>query len=187
MIQVNAKIEFDTNKWRQIVVKHAKEILWKAAQRLIEIMEKESQMTVYGNSPGRTEWRRKMASDMTKVYEKIGNDMVEFGIGLSYHEDSLDYMKAMIVTEGSGFWVGNDPIHAGPAGRLVWDKEFNRKPSKVQKEYDLPDAFNQPGNDWLETSMEIFRREFGRYLTMVWEDIPDAEFQSCFRMTQRKG
>lgn len=172
-------LNFDMGKLMQVIKKYIIIYMEKAVVRLIEIMEKEVQMTVYGNGPGRTEWRRQMAASMHKVYESISDNYFEYGVGLDIFKDNIGFIQAMIVTEGSGFWVGGSPITAGPPGRSVFDKGFNLHPSDAQTVWELPNGFNQPGNDWLEASRDIFMKEYPDIVSQITNGIPRSEILAC--------
>lgn len=70
-------------------------------------------------------------------------------------------MKAMLIAEGAGSAAGGAPIHAGPPGRSVWDDDLSgKKPSTAKSEYNLPGAFNQPGNHFIDNAVKLMKKHY---------------------------
>ena len=92
----------------------------------------------------------------------------------------------MIVKAGSGSAVGNAPIHAGPTGRSVWDGDVTGKhPSKTKSEYELPDAFNQTGNQFIENAMRMMQTEFGQLTEIAFATTPDSCYYGSVEVRKR--
>ena len=154
-------------------------VLDEATEILLGIMKKEVLHIVWGDGPGKPEWRRDIASRLQTVYYKAADSFIECGVGLVPPSDLGDLAKAMVVAYGAGSAAGNAPITAGPSGRLVWDGNLDdRRESTVQTEYLLPDAFNQRGNFFIENSMKLMNKHFQDVLESASKSLPESMFYS---------
>lgn len=146
-------------------------------------MQREAMLATNGGAPGKPAWRQAITDALKQV------DVVRSACGIEmtfgYKPGSLpDLVKAMIVTEGSGSAVGNPPIHAGPHGRQVWDEDVSGKhPSRAMAEYDLPDAFNQVGNQFIANSIRMFEKRFGEILEVELARMPDGAYYGNVHVT----
>lgn len=123
-----------------------------------------------------------MAGNMGIVMKDIRDDYIEYRVGYKGATDVASHMKALVVTEGSGFRAkhGGPPITAGPYGRPVFDKDMNIKRSEWEGEpTPLPHSFNHKGNEWLEISMKHIERRINHYLEKGWDSIPQNEVNGC--------
>ena len=148
--------------------------LTKAEEKQIDLMQEEIQRTTHGGAPGKPEWRNQISGMLREVYKNITASYIEAGVGLPENlEGSMQslFVRAMVILEGSGSAVGGAPIHAGPYGRSVWDENLSgKKPSTVFVPYNLPAAFNQTGNHFIENAIKRMR--------VVFQDILDAATDS---------
>ena len=117
-------------------------------------MEREVLRTTHGDAPGKPEWRNMMREKLDVVNELVTKDYMEASVGLDMNMLYTDFVKAMIVTYGSGSKVFNGAIEAGPTGRIVWDSNVDGKhPSEAQGNWLLPDEFNQTGNQFIRNAV----------------------------------
>ena len=136
-------------------------------------MRREAAKTTYGGAPGKPDWRKEIADNLDHVTTAVTGDSVSMDFGYS-PSGKADEVRAMIVAVGSGSSAGGSAIHAGPPGRSVWDGDVSGKhPSNAKSEYDLPAAFNQKGNQFVENAMRIMKTEFGMLTEIYMGSIPD--------------
>lgn len=139
---------------------------------LLQKMEDEIVRTNYGNGPGKPAWREMLQKRMTIVDEIVTNSFFEGKVGLDADMIYSDFVKAMLIAYGAGSAAGGDAIHAGPTGRMVWDDNLDgQKPSSAQGWWDLPAAFNQPGNDWVNNAVRNSKVECCRILNQALHDL----------------
>ena len=157
-----------------------------ASDQLISIMQKEVLQTVWGAGPGKPEWRQMIQSKINTLYEDVTDHYLGIGVGLPDTMVYEDFIKAMVVAYGAGSAVGSPPIHAGPAGREVWDGNLDfKRPSKAETEYDLPEKFNQEGNHFVENAMRIMRKHFDDVLDSASAALPDGYFYRAVKVKPR--
>lgn len=154
-------------------------------ERLMQHMRREAGRTTHGGAPGKPAWRREIAENIQHTATAVTGDSVSMDFGYS-PSDKADEVRAMIVESGSGSAVGNAPIHAGPTGRSVWDGDVTgRHPSKAKSEYDLPDAFNQTGNQFVENAMRMMQTEFGQLTEIAFATTPDSRYYGSVEVKKR--
>ncbi len=153
--------------------------------RLMRHMKREAEHTTHGGAPGKPAWRREIAESIHHTATAVTGDSVSMDFGYS-PSDKPDEVRAMIVEAGSGSAVGNAPIHAGPTGRSVWDGDVTGKhPSRAKSEYDLTDAFNQVGNQFVENAMRMMQTEFGQLTEIVYATTPDSCYYGSVEVKER--
>ena len=131
-------------------------------------------------APGDPEWRNEVDRDLRKLYANYADNYLEVGVGADYSEGSAELIRAMVIAYGAGSAAGNEPIHAGPTGRQVWnDSLTGKKPSKAQDEYDLPDGFNQRGNDFVNQAVQETRERFDAILADAMRSVPNSVYQNA--------
>lgn len=139
-------------------------------------MKQEIKNTTHGGAPGRPEWRSQISNMLRETYRDITESYMEVAVGLPDNLDSIAkyiFVRAMIITEGSGSAVGNAPITAGPYGRSVWNDSLTGKnPSSSMITYKLPSEFNQKGNHFIENAVKLMRKEFRDILDEATDNIP---------------
>lgn len=177
-------LSLDHRRLSEIINRHIHAGMERAANRLVDVMEKEIVLTNHGDGPGRPEWRREMLHHIHIAFRKIAASEMEYGVGI-VPDDLKVLIKASIIGYGAGSAAGNAPIAAGPYGRMVFDDNLDQKPSESHSEYFLPDGFNQPGNDWLNNSMEIIKKEFNDFIVNAWLGIPESELAQCIKFEVR--
>lgn len=147
---------------------HYIEAMQKAEDKLIQIMREEIQQTTYKDAPGKPEWRNQISDMLQEVYRDITDDSIECNVGLPPDlENQCKYMfiRAMIISEGSGSQVGGFPITAGPTGRIVWNDALDgQNSSRAKSEYSLPNEFNQQGNHFVDNAIKRMRKHFSDIL-----------------------
>lgn len=154
-------------------------------ERLMKYMRREVERTTHGGAPGKPTWRREIVENIRHTATAVSGDSVSMDFGYS-SSDKADEVRAMIVEAGSGSAVGNAPIHAGPAGRSVWDGDVTGKHlSKAKSEYDLPDAFNQTGNQFVENAMRMMQTEFSQLTEIAFATTPDSCYYGSVEVKKR--
>lgn len=139
-------------------------------------MRREVYHTTHGGAPGKPEWRKEIADNLSRVAIAVTDTSVSVDVGYS-PSDKADEVRAMIVAAGSGSDAGNAPIHAGPTGRSVWDENMSGKhPSRAKSEYLLPVEFNQKGNQFIENAMRMMKTDFGDVTEAVFASVPDSVY-----------
>lgn len=113
----------------------AKEALELEGQRLLNHMRREVDRTTCGGAPGKPAWRQEIAQNLEHTATAVTDDSISMDFGCS-PSGKADEVRAMVVEAGSGSAAGGDAIHAGPAGRSVWDADLSeRHPSRARSEY----------------------------------------------------
>lgn len=131
-------------------------------------------------APGDPEWRNEVDRDLKKLYANYTDNYLEVGVGADYGEGSAELIRAMVIAYGAGSAAGNEPIHAGPAGRRVWnDSLTGMQASKSESEYDLPDAFNQQGNDFVQEAVKETGERFDAILAEAMRSVPISVYQNA--------
>ena len=137
-------------------------------EKLMAIMKREVQSTTHGGAPGKPSWRDALKSGIKRQETRKTGAALEMDFGYKPGSES-ELVRAMIITEGGGSAVGNAPITAGPTGRSVWDDDVSgRYPSQAESEHELPDAFNQQGNEWLKSALIQYEGRYGDVLEMLF-------------------
>lgn len=175
-------VRIDALRLTNLLSSHMMRGLDKAAERLINIVEKEINIS----ESGRPAWRRAMIAAVGVLYKEVGADSWKYVVGVDLAKLNLHPIAAAIVTYGSGSQAkgGGDMIHAGPPGRPVWTKELGRKPSS-RPEYPLP-QLETPGYDWVQAATDIFEREFWEILKETWSEVDGREVMACFSIRPRR-
>lgn len=173
------------NQIRAVLV----DVLEEGTETLLDIMRDEIQRTVHGDGPGKPEWREALAADLREVYRVVADEVIEFGVGLpylNYADAGYKFVRAMLVAYGGGNAApGGEKIHSRP-GELVWDDDLHdHGPSQALTEYDLPDAFNQEGNDFLSNAMRLMRVHFQGLLAKAGARLPKGLFSAHTRTGPR--
>lgn len=156
----------------------AADALREEGEALMGVMRQEVRMTTDGNTPGRTAWRDHIAKNIEHISTTITATGIEMEFGYS-PDNEADTTRAMVVAYGSGDKAdgGGTPIHAGPAGRQVWNGDLSgKKSSEAQTEYDLPEAFNQQGNQFIQNAIKRTRARFGGQVENTFRTLPGAVF-----------
>lgn len=184
-------VSFDEARFAWLVRQKAVAAVEEAAEHFVRVMEKEVLMEMNSHDgPYTSDWRKHMSNNMRILAKSASDTEIEFLIGLdpSLYQDLGDLMKSMIVTEGSGSAVGGPPVMIGPRGRMVWsryDDMQQQAPSLALNRVArlAPKGFNEIGNQWVEATIEIIKKELGGYLNRAMENITEAEFASCWRVS----
>lgn len=127
--------------------------------------------------------------ELREVYRVVANEVIEVGVGLpytSYADAGYQFVRAMLIAYGSGDQVpGGEKIHSRP-GELVWDDDLRTyHPSTALTEYDLPDAFNQEGNDFIANAMKLMRTHFTHLLENAAGSLPGGLFSGHVQTVSR--
>lgn len=154
-------------------------VLEDASDTLVALMRNEIERTTHGDAPGKPEWRESLGADLREVYRIVAEEAIEFGIGLpymGYADVGYKFARAMLVAYGSGSEAGGEAIHSRP-GELVWDDDLHDfQPSTALSEYNLPDAFNQVGNDFIANAMKLMQAHFRQTLAHAGARLPAGLF-----------
>ena len=128
-------IMLDEAALMSILRNEAKESLELEGQRLLNHMRREVERTTCGGAPGKPAWRQEIAQNLEHTATAVTDDSISMDFGYS-PSGKADEVRAMVVEAGSGSAAGGDAIHAGPAGRSVWDDDLSeRHPSRARSEY----------------------------------------------------
>ena len=178
------QISLDEAALMGILQQDATEALALEGDRLLSHMRREVRVTTHGGAPGKPEWRAEIAKNLGHVATAVTGDSISMDFGYS-PSTKPDEVRAMIVNEGSGSVAGNESIHAGPTGRIVWDEDVSgRHPSRAKTEYTLPEAFNQEGNAFVENAMRMMLTEFGDVTKKVFSTTPDSAYYGNVRVDE---
>lgn len=172
------RISLDTGAVLADLKAAAAAALREEGETLMAAMRQEVRMTTDGNTPGQSAWRDHIASNIQHVSTTITGTGIEMEFGYS-PDSEADTVRAMVVAYGSGDKAegGGTRIHAGPTGRQVWNADLSgRKSSAAQSEYDLPEAFNQRGNLFVDNAIKRTRAKFGNHLAATFRTLPSATF-----------
>lgn len=145
-------------------------------RKLAGIMKQEVQHTTHGDAPGKPAWRDHIERNIGQTATTITTDAISIDVGYDYDGKS-DEVRAMIVAHGSGDKAdgGGNRITAGPPGRSVWDEDVTGKhPSRAKSTYELPEEFNQHGNQFVENAMRRMRTQFGEYVEEAFREMPSS-------------
>lgn len=170
---------FDADLFKQKVRDYFIDWLDKQSEKLIDIMKSEIDKSV----AGKEKWREELKANLKIVDKMVTNDYIEYGVGSDFSETSYEYIRAMVVSAGSGSAAGMPAIYAGPKGRTVFDDELaGTHGSNVLTQYDLPDGFNQKGHEWVANAMKIMSSYYQNELAAAWAAIPPSIVQSCLKI-----
>ena len=163
----------------------ARQGLLAEGEALLSIMRAEVGRTTHGGAPGKPAWRAEIAANLEPIATAVSSEGISVDFGYS-PSGQADEVRAMVVNEGSGSAASGEAIHAGPTGRSVWDAELAGKhPSRAQSEYDLPEAFNQQGNRFVENAVRRMQTRFGDRLGSVFAAEPDGTFYGNVHVRER--
>lgn len=147
-------------------------------------MRREVRHTMRGNTPGKPEWRSEIERNLRSKPAVVTENGIAVEVGYT-PSNQAELVRAMVVEAGSGSAAGNDPIHAGPTGRSVWDDELSEKhPSRAKTVYNLPDEFNQEGNQFVENAMRIIESEFGTATDAAFAALPDEAYHGKVQVSE---
>lgn len=112
------------------------------------------------------------------IRETVTSDFIEAEIGVDTNMLFTDFVKAMVIAYGSGSAAGNERIHKGPPGRMVWDDNLDGKhPSTAAYTTDyMPDEFNQTGNKFVDNAVSLMKRHYDNVLKDALASLPDSVF-----------
>ena len=156
------------------LVRYYAEVMEQAQEEFAEKMEDEAQKTVHGLGPGKPQWRRDVGRNIGLVEKKVSDTLIEATVGVP--PDALssesDIARAMVVEAGAGSAVGNPPIRSKP-GEQVWDNNLSgKKTSTAKTAYDLPSAFNQEGNHFVDNATKEFEKRFQDIFADAGNNVP---------------
>lgn len=170
-------ISLDTAAVIESIQNHLISALDQAEDKLIELMKQEIQKTVHGNGPGKPSWRNSVSNMLKETYRDVARGYIEVGVGLPHNVAENVFVRAMVIAEGAGSAVGGSPITAGPNGRSVWDDDLSeKKKSKAQSTWLLPEAFNQSGNHFVSNAVLLMEKHFKDVLDEAAASLPSSIF-----------
>lgn len=143
--------------------------------------------TVHGGGPGKPDWRNEISESLDEVFEEVTDNYIKVGVGVPAPSSRklATLVKAMIIESGAGSAVGREPIKTKP-GQLVWDNDMNRRHrSKAKSVYQLPAAFNQQGNQFIENAIKRMEKHLNDILDSAAENIPDSVFYGNVTIKKR--
>ena len=140
-------------------------------------MREEIQRTTNGGAPGKPAWRNEISGMLKETYRMISSSYMEFEVGVPYDVAEYVFVRAMVISEGSGSQVGNPPIFAGPLGATVWNDDLSgHKKSTAVGTWLLPDAFNQKGNEFVKNAVIRMKTFFDEILDAACSTLPSSIF-----------
>ena len=133
---------------------------------LVEIIQK--QIDYLGNGTKAMKWAAKQA--IKKILVDLYNPVMTIGVGVDEdYAQSVSfqfYVRALVVIYGNQH---DGPLKTKP-GKNTFKKEvFDYGPSKAQKEYNLPDGFNQ--ESVAQYIQENTLKEIQKYFTDMMDNI----------------
>ena len=174
--QINV-LSLDTSAVMREIKNHLLKYLAKAEDQLLTIMEREILQTTHGDAPGKPQWRAMLQDRLEVINETVTDEYMEAKVGLDSNMLFTDFVKAMIITYGSGNRVGTGSIEAGPPGRIVWDDNVDGQgSSQAQGNWLLPQEFNQTGNRFIENSVKLMRKHYNDTLDEAAASLPASVF-----------
>lgn len=156
------------------LVRYYAEVMEQAQEEFAEKMEDEARKTVHGRGPGKPYWRLNVARNIDLVDAKVTDTSIEATVGVRPDtiESESELVRAMVVEAGAGSAVGNPPIRSKP-GEQVWDNNLSgKKTSTAKTAYDLPSAFNQEGNHFVENATKEFEKRFQDIFADAGNNVP---------------
>ena len=125
---------------------------------------------------------------LKRLYEEYTDSYLETGVGIVY-TDTYEMVRAMLIAYGSGSEavdpetgsnLGQEPIHAGPEGRMVWNDSLSAQHQSTSSDRPMPDSFNQVGNMFPLRSIEEVKMVFGQIVERVFRTLPANAIADCF-------
>jgi hypothetical protein len=169
----------------RLIKNHLLQALRDSEKKLLDLMEAEVLRTTYKEAPGKPRWRQDLRKSLRKLEEVITDDYMCATVGADIDQDTYHFVRAMIITYGSGDKVGNKPIQAGPEGREVWTDDLDgKKSSKAKATYLLPDEFNQTGNQFISNAVKLMQKHFYDTLDEASCSLPDSVFYNNVKVIQ---
>lgn len=125
---------------------------------------------------------------LKRLYEEYTDSYLETGVGIVY-SDTYEMVRAMLIAYGSGSEavdpetgsnLGQEPIHAGPKGRPVWNDSLSTQHPSEATDHPMPDSFNQVGNMFPLRAIEEVKQVFDRIVQQAMGSIPENVLADCF-------
>lgn len=135
-----------------------------AADKYIDKMRKHvSEKTAIGKTgkgaPGAPEWRSDVGNDLKRLNLNMFVDAIEIEVGVDYHEEAMQ-KRVEVINTGSGNKAGGAPMQYGPQGRSVWNDDLSgRTTSRTTRTGDMPDGFNNTGNQFAQKATDEMEKE----------------------------
>lgn len=146
-------------------------------QQLLSLMQKEVLETTYGDAPGKPRWRDELRDSLSILEEQITDEYMNVSVGADVQENTYKFVRAMLITYGSGSRVGNGSIEAGPTGRIVWTEDLDgQQASRAEGNYLLPLEFNQRGNKFIDNAVQLMQKFWNDTLDNAMATLPESIF-----------
>lgn len=171
------KIQIDGKGVSQDLRDYYLEKLKEAEDLLLKCMDEE----LNNWTAGKPKWTEEIRRNLRVVERIVTENYVMSLVGLPYtmQDDEYAYLRAMVVAYGVGSssqYGSGEKVHTKP-GQMVLDNELaGRKQSSAESEYDLPDGFNQEGNNFVENAVLKMRVMFKDILENATAEIPNRIF-----------
>lgn len=193
-IDETPKIKFNSVKAMQKLRPYLIAAIERASDEMVEDMKRLVHTTTYvgrtgKGAPGDPEWRSELDRDIKRLWIEMGKNSIEAAVGADggYGEGLYSYVRAMLIAYGSGSrahgapgWGRHTAIHAGPAGRAVWDDDLSDMKISESTRHNLPTEFNQYGNDFINKAIELMEQKKDAVIKRALENLPADLFQDCF-------
>lgn len=117
-------------------------------------------------APGAPEWRSDVGNDLKRMNLQRSVDGIEIEVGV-YGDEALQ-KRVEVINTGSGNKAGGPAMKYGPAGRSVWNDDLSgRTVSETTRTGNMPDGFNNTGNQFAESHRRDGERERANYATRI--------------------
>lgn len=109
-------------------------------------------------APGAREWRSDVGNDLKRMNLQVSVDAIEIDVGI-YGDESLQ-KRVEVINTGSGNKAGGPAMEYGPYGRSVWNDDLSgRTTSETTRTGDMPDGFNNTGNQFAQKAKDEMENE----------------------------
>lgn len=193
-IDETPKIKFNSVRAMQKLRPYLIAAIENAADEMVEDMKRLVHTTTHvgqtgKGAPGDPAWRSELDRDIKRLWIEMGKNTIEAAVGADggYGEGSYSYVRAMLIAYGSGSrahgapgWNRHAAIHAGPAGRVVWDDDLSDQKVSESSYRKMPLEFNQYGNDFINRAIELMEKKKEMVIKRAFENLPADLFQDCF-------
>lgn len=193
MLQIDAAppIRFNSQRMRNVLRPYLLMAMEKATDELLKNMQFYAKDNVVGNGPGKPSWRDELANDLKRLYVEEVDSFIEGAVGADagYGEGSPWRTRAMLIAYGGGSAaidpethgsLGQEDIHAGPPGRVVWNENLDDQIVSESSEHPMPTSYNQPGNLFPDVAAQELLLEFNNMKKQILGNIPADILQQCF-------
>ena len=169
------KIQIDQNGFVRDLRDYYAEKIKEAEDKLLDCMQE----ALDNWSAGKPKWTEEVRRNLRVVERIVAENYVMSLVGLPYtiQDDEFAYLRAMVVAYGVGSnsqYGSGEKVHTKPGQKVLDNELAGRKQSTAKEEYDLPDGFNQVGNNFVEEAVAKMRVMFKDILENATLEIPGS-------------